>query len=932
MNSALRALPALTLVSSLALAAPCAWLAVSPAAAAVTVPAGVTQAASVEGITEYRLQNGLRVLLFPDPSKQTTTVNSTYLVGSRHEGYGETGMAHLLEHMMFKGSSRHKDIPQELTSHGSRPNGTTWYDRTNYFETFAATDENLDWALDLEADRMVNSFIDKKDLETEFSVVRNEFEAGENSPQNVLIQRMMSAAYLWHNYGKATIGSREDIERVPIDNLKAFYRTWYQPDNAILVVAGKFDETRTLTRIHKLFGVIPKPTRKLHPTWTVEPAQDGERQVTLRRVGDVQMVGALYHVPPGSHADFAPIQVLSFLLGDTPSGRLHKTLVETRKASSSFAFSWQLHDPGVMLLGAEVRMEKSVDEARAAMLKVVDDAAANPPTAEDVKRATDNLLKNWETTLRNSEQAAIQLSEWASLGDWRLMFLHRDRLESVTPDKVHAVAKAYLQPENRTVGVYLPTQAPQRVKVPEAPDVTALVKDYKGRAAMAQGEDFDPAPAAIEKRLIRRTIDPGIRLVLLPKKTRGDMVTASVTLRHGDVASLQGKVTTAELTGGMLMRGTTRKSRQQIRDEADRLKIQLNVFGNATSAAANFETTRENLAAALRLSAEILRTPSFPDSELELLRQERITQLENARSDPQQKAGTALRKHLYPWPQSDPRYVPDPDEKIALVKAVKLADVKSFHDRFYGASAAEIAVLGDFDAKEVESLVQELFGGWKSKQSFERLATAYQERPAEKQSITTPDKESAVFISSVRIPMRDDHPDYAAMVLGTFMTGGGSLNSRLTLRLRQKEGISYGVGASFFANPFDQNAEFGSSAIYAPQNRARLEAAYQEELAKILEKGFTAEEIADAKKGWLQGRSVSRANDRELAGTLVMREYYRRTLAWDEKLEKDVAALTGEQILKAMKTHIVPAKISMIQAGDWDKHKPVDLGARPQGD
>src|ERR1043166_9703317 len=177
----------------------------------------------VEGITEYELPNGLHVLLFPDESKPTITVNITYKVGSRMEGYGESGMAHLLEHMVFKGSTRHPHIPAELSSHGASPNGTTSDDRTNYFETFNATDENLNWALDLEADRMVNSFIKQEDLQSEFTVVRNEFERGENSPDRILNERIMSSAYLWHNYGKSTIGSKEDIEKVPIKNLQAFY-------------------------------------------------------------------------------------------------------------------------------------------------------------------------------------------------------------------------------------------------------------------------------------------------------------------------------------------------------------------------------------------------------------------------------------------------------------------------------------------------------------------------------------------------------------------------------------------------------------------------------------------------------------------------------------------------------------------------------------
>ena len=254
------------------------------------IPEGVTKGASVEGITEYLLDNGLRVLLFPDPSKQQVTVNVTVFVGSRNEAYGETGMAHLLEHLDFKGTPDHPNIPQEFSDRGAIWNGTTWFDRTNYFETFPATEENLEWALKLEADRLVNSFISGEDLESEMTVVRNEWEAGENSPFGVLLKRSQTAAFHWHNYGNSTIGARADLENVPIERLQAFYRKYYQPDNAMLVVAGRFDEAKALESIADFFGSIPRPDRtgpnKLWPTYTEEPTQDGERMVTLRRIGD----------------------------------------------------------------------------------------------------------------------------------------------------------------------------------------------------------------------------------------------------------------------------------------------------------------------------------------------------------------------------------------------------------------------------------------------------------------------------------------------------------------------------------------------------------------------------------------------------------------------------------------------------------------------
>ena len=333
-------------------------------AAKPRVPDGITRVTSVEGITEYRLDNGLKVLLFRDPSKATITVNMTYLVGSLHESTGEGGMAHLLEHMLFKGSTKYPDIMGALRSRGAQFNGTTSWDRTNYFETVEASEANLEWALDLESDRMVNAFVAQKDLDTEMTVVRNEFERGENDPTGVLFERVLSTAYLWHGYGNSPIGSRSDIENVPIPRLQAFYKRHYQPDNAVLIIAGRFDEQRTLELIDKYFSPIPRPTRELTDNYTIEPTQDGEREVIVRRVGDVQILMAAYHAPDGAHEEFVPLQIASEVLGDVPSGRLYKALVETGLASQIGVTSLQQRDPGMVIFFAARRPGRRFPEAR----------------------------------------------------------------------------------------------------------------------------------------------------------------------------------------------------------------------------------------------------------------------------------------------------------------------------------------------------------------------------------------------------------------------------------------------------------------------------------------------------------------------------------------------------------------------------------------
>jgi len=885
---------------------------------AQALPQGVQKVTSVEGITEYRFANGLRVLLFPDPTKSNATVNVTYMVGSRHEDYGETGMAHLLEHLLFMGSTNHKDIKKELQDHGTRPNGSTWFDRTNYFETFAATDENLDWALAMEADRMVNSFVAKKDLDTEMTVVRNEMEAGENSPADMLMERILSTAFIWHNYGKSTIGARSDVERVPIDRLQAFYRHFYQPDNAVLVVAGKFDEPKTLGLVHKYFAGIPKPDRPLRRTYTTEPIQDGERIVNLKRTGDLQHVAAAWHVPSGADPEFAAIEMATSILGDQPSGRLYKALVETKKAASANMFPFQLRDPGIAYASASVRMESSLVDARNTLLATIDEIKAKPFTKEELDRQRTSWLKNFDLMMNNSERVALDLSEWQAMGDWRLLFLQRDRVEKVTLEQVQKAAEKYFVESNRTVGMFTPEKAPVRAEIADAPDVNKMVDGYTGRAAVSQGESFDASPSNIDKRTIRGELKGGIKLSMITKKTRGGQVIATLNLHFGDENNLKGRNDVASLTGQMLMRGTSKHTRQQIRDELDRIKAQVTVRGNASGTVARVTTTRENLAAALDLVAEMLKDSIFPEKELELLKQQSLAGLENSKSEPQDIAVVSMQRHLNPYPKGDVRYTPSIEEQIDGIKSVTNEQVKDFYKKFYGVAGGELSVIGDFDSEAVQKQVSALFNEWKSPEHYARVIRRYKPAAPKAESFETPDKANAMFVSGTAIQLRDSDPEYPALVLGNYLLGQG-MNSRLFARIRTKEGLSYGVGSQVMANAEDDLGYFMAFAICAPQNTPKVESSFKDEMTQILEKGYSAEEVETAKKSWLQSRQVSRANDGELVNRLASNTYNNRTMAFDADLEAKVQSLTPAQIQTAMKKFLDPAKLSFVRAGDFKK-------------
>lgn len=875
--------------------------------------------AEVEGVAQYRLSNGMPVLLLPDASQSKFTVNLTILTGSRQEGYGEAGMAHLLEHMLFKGTPSHPDVPQALNERGAEFNGTTWLDRTNYFETLEATGDNLEFAIRLEADRMMNSFIKGEDLASEFSVVRSEFERGENNPQYVLMQRMQSAAYEWHNYGRTTIGNRSDIERVPITSLRAFYRKHYQVDNAVLVVTGKFETPEALELAEKHFGSIAPPKRTKDKTYTIEPAQDGERQVVLRRVGDVALVAVCYHIPASSHEDFAAAEVLSNILGTEPSGRLYKGLVETQLASNVVTMNFTTHDPGLLFAAAELPPGADIDQAQQKLIAIVEGIAVEGVTAEEVDRSRQELSKQFELESASSSKMALSLSEWAARGDWRLRFLHRDRVQSVTAEQVDKVAAKYLVRNNRTSGKFIPTDEPQRATVPDAPDLASLLAGYSGQEQVAAGEVFDSSLENIERRTTRAQLPEGIKVAVLPKKTRGELVTLRLSLRYGNEDALKGLNAAAEALPVLMARGTKQLTYEQLQDELTRCRAELNTSGFAGLATFELQTKREHLESALELLRQIVREPRMAQDEFEVVQRRNVTDIQSGMSEPYVRAARRLQRLLQTLPADHVRYVPSLDEELQRWKSVTLADVKRLHEEFLGAQAGELVVVGDFGPDEIKPIVRRMLDDWQADVEFRRIADPAPEGVAGRtESIITPDKANAVYAAALQLPMTDEHEDYPALVIGNYVIGGGPLTSRLADRVRQQEGLSYGVGSMFTAHPIDKRGQFGIRAIANPKNRDKLVGVIAEELDRVLKDGITPEELQRAKDGYLKTRQVHRSsNDQALVGMLANSSFTGRTMQFEIDFENRVRALTVEEVNAALRKHIQPSRLVIVTAGDF---------------
>ncbi|MGF1578472.1 MAG: M16 family metallopeptidase [Gemmataceae bacterium] len=879
---------------------------------------------SVEGITEYKLPNGFRYLLFPDDSSPKVTVNVTILVGSRQEGYGETGMAHLLEHMVFKGSPKFLNPKKALNERGATYNGTTFVDRTNYFETLPASDENLEFAIEFEADRLTRSFIKREDLAKEMTVVRNEFEQGENNPVRILFQRVLSTAFEWHNYGKSTIGNRADIERVPVENLQVFYKKYYQPDNMVLVVAGKFNETKAHQYIAKYFGSLPKPKRELPKTYTEEPPQDGERTVTLRRNGKIGAVIVAYHIPSAAHPDCAATQVLAQALTNRPSGRYYKALVEKKKAIvvGANAFAW--HDPSVMLFIAIAAPGTKATELRELLVQELDETVKKPLTEKEIARAKNEIIAARERLLTKPSQVAVELSEWLGAGDWRLMFIHRDRIKNMTAKQVNQVAKKYLKPSNRTVGVFVPTDPKEidRSQIPETPDIAQLVKEYKGGEKLAQGEKFDPTPDNLEKRIQRGKLRAGLKYAVLPKKTRGETVVLRMRLRFGNQKSLMKYKTAAQFLGSLMERGTKKYSYADLQDKLSELQSTLSVSSSPGTLNVTISSKGDKLSKTLDLLEEILRRPTFPEKELDLILRSTVQSYKQAQTDPSTRAANLLTRTLTPYPKDDIRYNPTIAESLEMVKGVEIEQLVELYKTHLGGTTGELAIVGDFDVKKTLVQIEDMLAGWKSKIPYKRIPNKlFENVQGDVLTIQIPDKKNAMYMAGYLFPMSDSSPKYPAMRLANYLLGEMPLNSLISNKLREELGISYGAGSFVAFQSIDKVANFMIQASFNPMYLKKVDDNVIDLLKQTKKNGISQTLLQEAKEGYLQNRQLRRANDSTLASALVSGLYLGRTFDRAKEVESKIADLTVSDVNEALKELIKVNRLVIVRAGDFQKKK-----------
>src|SRR5690625_261310 len=880
---------------------------------------------TVEGIKEYHLPNGLQILLIPDQSQSNFIVNIVYKVGSRHEGYGEKGMAHLLEHMLFKSTKNLGDIKKLLSEKGGQANGTTWYDRTNYFEILPASDENLEWCIRMEADRMVNATILQSDLDVEFSVVRNEFEIGENNPNRMLNERVLSAAYMWHNYGNSTIGSREDIERVKADRLRLFYEKYYQPDNAVLIIGGKYDEEKAVEYIAQYFSVIPAPKRKIEPTYTVEPAQDGEKYVELKKSGDIQMVAAAYHTAAYADEDFAAIDALNEILTAEPSGYIYKSLVDQDKATEVYGWQPTLRDPSFLYLHVTVPKNKSLADARTTLVSALDQIPEMKFSERDLKRAQSRLLKNFNDIQNNTMRLAIGLTEAIGAGDFRLAFIYRDAVEALTLEDIHRVAKKYFIPSNRTLGVFIPENNVPKVKPREIKDedIAALTQEFKGKNDEEDLVEFESTIPNIKKNLSVIRTSNGTRIGRLNKSLKGKKVLATFRFPIGTLESLTGKNEVQSVMASLLNSGTSTKTREDIHDLLDELTSRISFSFQGQIFSVNVSSYEDQFEATMDLVRELITDSTFPENEIHKTIKEKKAKIEADQNDPQSIVFNRIQHLVNHYPKGHIFYTPLPEERIEALDQVIKSDIEDLYQNLGASTHGYGTILSGMEEARIGAIAEEVFSEWITPADYEKIYPSFFESEAITEKINTPDKDNGAVLARINLNIDRYHDDYPALVMADALLGsGGFLTSRIPTRLREKEGISYGAGSFLRVAYAHSAAHWNIYAFYNPSLQNHVDSAIRDELEKIHADGFTQDELEVNKKSWSTDRQTVLGNDNFLVTTLINNHLHLGVeLEEFEKLESHIQNLSLNEVNRVFRKYFDLEKLTFLYAGDFEKNK-----------
>ena len=887
------------------------------------------------GIEEYLYEpNGMSILLLKDNAVPVATVQIIYRVGSKHEVLGNTGSTHLLEHMLFKGTAKFNkksgtDITGLLQNTGAQMNATTWNDRTNYYETLPS--DKIALALEIEADRMRNSLLLKEDKDAEMTVVRNEFERGENNPNSVLSKEIWAAAYAAHPYHHSTIGWKSDIEKAPIEVLRSFYNTYYWPDNATLTIIGDFQKENVFALVDKYFGPIGKAPKVMPQPYTEEPPQYGPRKIVVRKPGEQGVVNKSYKIPGALHEDLPALTVLAEIIGSGPSAVLNRTFVDTRLANYVYADVSGFKETGLFTIAAGFPKTSRHEDIEAKINEVVAQIQKEGVTQDEVNRVVAKISAQTILSRDGSGVIAGELTEAVAAGDWTDYVTGTERLKKVTPADVLRAAQRYLLEDQSTTGYFIAKESGSNM-------ANAAAKEQKysdekapfyyrdehhshesgvpviSQSAAGMLSSLDDNAAVKNESAVKREKIAGMDVVSIQTAAK-DFVTVAASFSLGNFANENKNAMIPSLTASMLSKGTAVNDKFKFSEKLQKLGVNISISAANSRVSIGFKCLKKDIEQVTGLLAEELRFPLFDKTEFENLKQQLAGSMQQGLNDPAVRGNIALTQAIYS--SENPNYSQSIEKALEQIKNTTLEDLKAFHKKYFGPASMHFVIVGDTEGAAFNASLKKSFKNWSGGTAEALKFGETVKKDSKTQVVSIPEKPSAELFIGQYTGLKRSDADFVPLYIATYALGGG-FSGRLMQTVRDNDGLTYNITSALSGNVntggyWMVNASFNPSLFQKGLDASMVQ------IRNWVENGLTAEELESKKTNIIGGFKVGTATTASMARTVLGFIERGQDPEYFIQYPKEVEKVTLKQVNDIIRKYVQLDKMLIIKAGSLDQ-------------
>ena len=889
---------------------------------------------SQQKIEEYKLENGFRVILAQNDKENKVFMNTVYLTGSLNDPQGKGGLAHLLEHLAFKGTQNIKgeEFQRRLDQYTLMTNASTDYYSTKYTNVIRPEQNVINEVIHLEAERMDKLVLQEKFVPSEISIVKREREVRMDQPFSVMMDQMWKSAYGNQYLGRLPIGDLNELQSIKMDELNKFYRTWYAPNNAVMVISGKFDKAEVLKQIDQKFS--PIAARQV-PAQTKVPVLDSskikQRNFLVQKGSDLAKFNVYLN---GKNEKIKPELVLvPYLYSMQPSGHLYQSMVETGLSTAVESTTWLDQDFNLVFIGAIYAPNHDAKKVESALISGVE---KNQPFNETELNRVKNLIQNQsESVLSNAAALGGRLSDYyvSYQGDWSQYFTDLDNIKKLKLTDVNQTLTQFLVPQHRVSGDIQPTPEEQKKalkqKQASEPAKTLTQTDIQAEplkdSRVYQQEVAEYVKASkqslvnTEKKIQRGTLKNGIQYALYPTSTRDDKTYATISIDFGTEKSLFNQGEVLDLMAYLLLRGSDQYSLQDIADKS------IEAGGGATANAAGNSITiqivakKEKFADYFKFMLEVLKKPKFEPSQFDLIKSQSLSALDRPYTEPETVAALTMTRLLETYQPGDLRYHFEPEFSKQQIKGATVEQVKTLYQNFFVSNHAQIAITGDYQAKAMLKILQKEFGGWKAQLPYQRLSSDYQAYPAQKVHTLSEQREFGNYQSILTFPVGADHPDTPALMVFSYILGDSQLSSRLAQELREKNALVYGFGSGLNLDEWLDSGALTIEANYTAGKSAQVSQGVHKVLNDLLSKGVTEQELEAAKANILKKRVTALEDERNIHRMLTPQLEHHRDLLFREKRDQALAKLTKADVDAVIKKYIKLDQFVEVMADQYGK-------------